>query len=121
MSGFPTKVLELSWHHTGNWLATGGSDSVVLWDCSGKGPQGRKPKMLEGHSTRISQLSFQHGADLLASGDADGLLLIWNPLRSLQHQAQHYFRSTISRIEWSAGNQTLAVGEKNGTVTGLQF
>lgn len=121
MSGFPTKVLELSWHHTGNWLATGGGDSVVLWNCSGKGPQGRKPKMLEGHSTRISQLSFQHGADLLASGDADGLLLIWNPLRSLQHQAQYYFQSTISRIEWSPGSQMLAVGEKNGIVTGLQF
>ena len=40
MYGFPTKVLELSWNSTGRWLATGGSSSVILWDCSGKGPAG---------------------------------------------------------------------------------
>ena len=49
MWGFPTKVLELSWDSSGRWLATGGGASICLWDCSGKGPAGRKPREFQGH------------------------------------------------------------------------
>lgn len=121
MWGFPSKVLELSWHHTGNYLATGGADTVTVWDCSGPGPRGRKPKMLEGHVTKLSQLVFQHRNDLLASGDTDGVVMIWNPLKSTQQVAGRYFESTISRLEWSPDNQMLAVGQRAGVVTGLRF
>jgi hypothetical protein len=55
MRGFPWKVLELFWHYGGSHLATGGSDTVVLRDCGGTGPEGRTPTMLEGHPTWITQ------------------------------------------------------------------
>ena len=38
MSGYSTKVRELSWHANSRFLATGGGPAVVVWDFSGKGP-----------------------------------------------------------------------------------
>lgn len=121
MWGFPTKVLELSWHYSGNSLVTGGGDSVVLWDCSGKGPSGRKPIMFEGHTTRITQLAFQHRADLLASGDAEGRVMLWDPLHRQQSIASLVLDSSITRLEWSIANRVLATGQRSGIVSGLQI
>ena len=46
MWGYPTKVRELAWDHTSRYLASGGGPVVVVWDYTGKGPQGSKPLML---------------------------------------------------------------------------
>jgi WD40 repeat protein len=116
MWGFPRKVLELSWHHAGNHLATGGSDTVVLWDCGGKGPEGRTPTMLEGHPTRITQLAFQPQGELLASADADGTLLLWNPLRATRPAAGRMFLTEITRVAWTPDGKRLAIGERAGSV-----
>lgn len=121
MWGFPTKVLELSWHHSGDYLATGGSNTATLWDCSGKGPSGREPKMLEAHSPRISRLAFQNRADVLASGDVEGAVLFWKPLRGKKHFAEGEFDSMITQLAWSPDDQCLAVGQRAGVVTGIQF
>lgn len=121
MTGFATKVRELSWHYSGNFLATGGSDSIVLWDCSGKGPEGRTPRILESHANRLTQLAFQHQGDQIASADLDGIVMLWNPLSDI---APYYFRgfdSEITRVAWSQADQQLAIGEVNGTITVLGF
>lgn len=119
MSGFAMKVLELSWHHTGDFLATGGSDTVILWDCSGKGPEGRTPKMLEGHSTRITQLAFRHRGDEIASSDADGRVLVWSPLTHSTPFFMQQCDSAVSRLVWSPDDQSFAIGEKSGVITCL--
>lgn len=121
MWGFPTKVLELAWHRTGDHLATGGSDTIVWWDCRGKGPEGRKPKMFEGHPSRLRQLAFQDKGDLLASGDESGLLYLWNPLRGSKPLGGYTFGSAISRIAWSPDDRLLAVGQDEGTLVVLDF
>jgi WD40 repeat protein len=117
MWGFPTKVLELAWHDSGNCLATGGSDTVMLWDCSDPGPEGRKPRALEGHATKLTQLAFQGDGDLLASADADGFVLLWCPPTSSTPLAQQMLRSSVSRLCWSPDGRLLAVGEEHGTLT----
>ncbi len=43
MRGFPSKVRQLAWHRGNRWLATGGGPSIAVWDCSGRGPEGRTP------------------------------------------------------------------------------
>ena len=121
MSGFATKVLEMSWHRSGNYLATGGSDSIVLWDTSGAGPEGRKPKMLEGHPTRLTQLQFQARGDDIASADADGMLLLWTPLTHVTPYFARAFESAVTRLAWSPDDQRLTVGERDGTITTLGF
>lgn len=120
MWGFPTKVLEVAWHHRGERLVTGGSDTIVLWDCSGKGPEDRKPKMFEAHPAKITQLAFQYRGDLLASSDNDGFLFVWNPLKQKLPVAGQIFSSSISRLAWSPDDRLLAVGQQDGTITVLQ-
>ena len=121
MTGFATKVLELSWHRSGDYLATGGSDSIVLWDCSGAGPEGRMPKMLEGHPTRITQLQFQSHGDEIASSDADGTVLLWSPLTHKTPWFMRTFESKVTRLAWSPDDRMLAIGEQKGTITTLGF
>jgi WD40 repeat protein len=119
MWGFATKVLQLSWHHSGRYLATGGSDSVILWDCSGPGPEGRKPRMLEAHLTRLTQLAFQHRGDLLASSDADGFLRVWSPNQNTKPIAMRMLPSAISRVAWSSDDRLLAIGQEHGGIHGM--
>ena len=121
MTGFATKVLELSWHRSGDCLATGGSDSIILWDCSGAGPEGREPRMLEAHATRLTQLTFQSRGDDIASADADGIVMLWTPLRSSEPYFFRGFDSMITRLAWSSDDQRLAVGERDGKVTSIGF
>jgi WD40 repeat protein len=45
MLGYSTKVRELSWHANSRFLATGGGPAVVVWDFSGKGLAGSKPRL----------------------------------------------------------------------------
>jgi hypothetical protein len=56
MSGYPTKIRELSWHANSRSLATAGGPSVVVWDFSGKGPAGSKPISLDHHKKFLTQL-----------------------------------------------------------------
>lgn len=119
MWGFPTKVLELAWHRGGLYLATGGGPTIVLWDCSGKGPEGRQPRMFEGHSGRLRQLSFQHHGDRLASADVEGGLLIWTPLQAVRPVARWDYGSEITRLAWSRDDRRLAVGRRCGAVGAL--
>ena len=67
MHGFPSKVLELSWDSTGTWLATGGGKQIALWDCSGEGPAGRRPRLYKEHTNKVTQLAFQANGEILAS------------------------------------------------------
>ena len=60
MAGYPTKVRELAWDATSQFLATGGGEVVVVWDCSGDGPAGSTPLAFELHEKTISTLAFQH-------------------------------------------------------------
>ena len=121
MTGFATKVLELSWHRSGDYLATGGSDTIILWDCSGAGPEGREPRMLEAHATRLTQLTFQSKGDDIASADADGIVMLWTPLKSSKPYFFREFDSMITRLAWSSDDQRLAVGERDGKVTSIGF
>ena len=115
MSGFPTKVLELSWDSSGRWLATGGSSSVVLWDCSGKGPADRKPREYVEHSNKLTQLAFQPNGKLLASAGNDAVLALWDPMTHDKVIERKSLSSPVSCLRWSKKDE-LAIGQKDGKV-----
>lgn len=119
MSGFPTKVLELSWSSKGQWLATSGGTSVCLWDCSGKGPEGRAPRELMAHSTRVTQVAFQPDGKLLASSDVEGFVVLWNPANHDKAIGARALSSTISCLRWTKGAR-LAAGLHDGRVVILR-
>lgn len=115
MLGFPTKVLDLSWESSGRWLATGGGSVICLWDCSGKGPAGRRPKQLDGHLDKICQLAFQLDGPLLASADAQSLLLLWNPSAHFKVVGGLVLPAPVTSLRWNRSGE-LAVGQRDGTV-----
>lgn len=115
MWGFPTKVLELSWDSSGRWLATGGGATVCLWDCSGKGPSGRKPRQYEAHINKLTQLAFQPDGDLLASTDADSMLILWQPIKHDKIIGGAELSSPASCLRWCKGGK-LASGQQDGKV-----
>lgn len=116
MSGFPTKVRALAWDASSRWLATGGSATVCLWDCAGKGPAGRKPVELDGHQDLVSALAFAPVGDTLASGGADGRVFLWRPDKSETPLAMIETGAPIAALAWTANGEQLAVGTENGLV-----
>lgn len=116
MFGYPTKVRELAWNCGSRYLATGGGDAVVVWDCSGRGPRGTTPLMLEAHKENLSALAFQQVGLHLASGGEDGRVVLWYPGKSKTPLAQTRYPDGISQLHWSPDDKTLAVGTEAGTV-----
>ena len=119
MSGYPTKVRELSWDAASQYLATGGGHEVTVWDCSGRGPEGSKPITLSGHRDFLSVVRFQHDGKLLASGGADGMVYVWQLRGSLRSRAVHEADLTagVTKLAWSPNDQYIAVGDELGGVS----
>ena len=112
MRGYPAKVRQLAWHRASRWLATGGSEAVSVWDCGGRGPEGREPTMLEWHHDLISALHYQPAGDWLASGARDGSVGIWSPTQRAQFITGGKIASGVTRVAWSPdGAQLAACGE----------
>jgi WD40 repeat protein len=116
MNGYATKVRELAWDSTSRYLATGGSEVVVVWDFSGKGPSGSKPLMLEGHQAFISNLAFAPGSMRLASAGLDGNLIVWNIAGKKKTEPIALFtgESEISSIAWHPQATSLAIACASG-------
>jgi len=81
MSGYAGKVDQTAWSANSRWLATAstGASSIVVWDFSGKGPEGSAPLQLELHEERIEHLTFQSNGPLLASAGRDWRVVLWRP------------------------------------------
>lgn len=118
MAGYPTKVRELAWDRTSRYLATGGSSWVLVWDCSGKGPEGSKPIMLEAHADDklVTALAYQKQGDYLASGGSDGLIALWQPGAAKRPLAQVRLDAGVTALCWSANERQLLAGTAGGTV-----
>jgi WD40 repeat protein len=116
MSGYPTKVRELSWDHTSRYLATGGSTAATVWDCSGKGPAGSTPLSFELHEKPLSAVAFQHHGPILASAAPDGTIALWHPGGSNKALAVVEVGEGISQLKWSPGDGRFAIGGESGSV-----
>ncbi len=121
MSGYPKKVRQLAWSASSRYLATGGGGAVVIWDCSGKGPENTEPLELKGHQAPLTSLSYQARGPLLLSGDESGQLFLWDPetLREPLGKAAEW--SAISRTAWSPRGECVAAGTADGTVRLMRF
>ncbi len=98
------------------YLATGGGPIATVWDCSGKGPAGRKPIQLQDHNGPISVLAYQHAGPVLASGGADGRVALWCPGARRTPLGQVDLLAPVVAFAWSPDDRSLAVGDEAGSV-----
>lgn len=116
MTGYPSKVTELAWDHTGRWLAVGSAPVVTLWDHRGRGPQGRRPVTLEGHTETVTALAWSPASTMLLAGAADGRLLCWPFTRTRGHTPRTVATcpARISRLAFAADEQLLIADDAGG-------
>jgi WD40 repeat protein len=116
MSGYPAKVLQLSWDTSNRYLATGGSETVTIWDCK-RSPEGTKPRTCEGHDDLITALAYQHRGDLLASSDAAGTVIVWAPTRSSTPVARHAYNAEVVSVAWDPTDATIVAATADGMIS----
>lgn len=115
MSGYSARVRSLSWSADGAFLATSGSEQLILWPFDGKdGPMGRQPQLLAQHEARCVQVACHPKQTVAAAGYADGT--VW--LVRLDDGALIEVRSAdgqpITALGWSDDGQVLGYGTENG-------
>ena len=115
MSGYETRLKELSFSHDSKWLATGGGKDVCVWDCTGAGPEGREPLQLP-QTARTTAVAFQHQHSLLVTGDASGTFTLWSPTRKNPMVAEVKMPAAATKFAWSPDDALLAVGTEQGVV-----
>jgi WD40 repeat protein len=116
MTGYPTKVRELSWDASSRYLATGGGPTPCIWDFAGEGPAGSHPLQFEAHEDNVTCLAFQHRGGFLASAGEDGLVALWHPGKQLGTLAVAKHADAVSQLAWSPDDRQLAVGTAMGGV-----
>jgi len=117
MRGYDGKLELVGWSDNSRYLASSAGNEVVLWDFSGKGPEGTKPIVLNGHTERVDSFAWQPGGDHLVSAGRDWRLTLWRPGKSKQAIDVQMLDSEISVVRFSPDGKRLVVGEKKGRLT----
>lgn len=110
MSGYATRVRSMNWTADGAFLATGGSDQLILWPFSGKdGPMGKQPTMLAPHAKKVSIVACHPKQPMVAVGYEDGLVLLVrldDGAEVLAHSSD--LDTPVTALAWSGDGLQLA-------------
>jgi WD40 repeat protein len=122
MSGYPGKTQSMSFSRTGKWLATSGSDAMVLWPFFGGGPMGKAPSELAGgDGITCTQVAYHPQQDIVAGGFADGLVVAADVGSSRIVPLAPPRGSPVSTLAWSPDGAFLALGTESGFAAILDF
>jgi WD40 repeat protein len=115
MSGYSARVRSLSWSHDGGFLATSGSDQLILWPFDGKdGPMGRQPTLRAPSPARCSMVACHPRQPVAAAGFADGTVLLVRLDDGALILAREADGDPVSALGWDQSGQTLAFGTETG-------
>jgi WD40 repeat protein len=122
MSGYSARVRSLSWSAGGDFLATSGSEQLILWPFDGKtGPMGRQPTMLARGEVRLSVVACHPRQPVAALGTAEGQVLLVRLDDGALIEVRTADGDAASALGWDASGQTLAFGTESGAAGVLTF
>ena len=122
MSGYSARVRSLAWTAGGKFLATSGSEQLILWPFDGKdGPMGRQPKLEASSPARVSVVASHPRQPVVAVGYADGAVVLVRIDDGALIQVKAAGESPVSALGWTANGQTLAFGTEGGEAGALAF
>ncbi len=115
MAGYAAKVRSLDWTADGDWLATGGSNQLILWPFAGKdGPLGKMPRMLAPAQGLAVEVACHPRQPVVAVGFADGLVLLVRLDDGAEIVARRPGAAPVSALAWNATGSLLAFGTEDG-------
>ena len=122
MSGYSARVRSLGWTADGEYLATSGSEQLILWPFDGKdGPMGRQPKLMAQSKARASVVACHPRQPVVAVGYADGVVTLVRIDDGALILVKEAGVSPVSALGWAASGQTLAFGTEAGEAGALSF
>jgi WD40 repeat protein len=122
MSGYSARVRSLSWSAGGEFLATSGSEQLILWPFDGKeGPMGRQPQMLAASPSRVAVVACHPRQPVAAAGFSDGAVVLVRIDDGALIQVKAAGTSPVSALGWDENGQTLAFGTEAGEAGALSF
>jgi WD40 repeat protein len=115
MSGYSAKVRSTAWTADGKWLATSGSEQLILWPFGSKdGPMGKQPRMLIPYDKRAVAVACHPSQDVVAVGFEDGLVMLSRLEDGAEILAKKPGAAPVSALAWNATGSKLAFGTEDG-------
>jgi WD40 repeat protein len=121
MSGYSTRVRSLSWTADGAFLATSGSEQLILWPFDGKdGPMGRQPRVLAPSEARVTMVAAHPKQAVVAAGYGDGTVWLVRIDDGALIAAREKDGNAVTALGWDPSGQALAFGtEKDAGILTL--
>jgi len=115
MSGYSARVRSFGWTASGKWLATAGSEQLVMWPFQAKdGPMGKTPEMRAAFAVRATVVAPHPKQEIVAVGYADGTILLVRVDDGAEVVAKHPGASSVTAIGWDGAGVVLAWGTEDG-------
>jgi WD40 repeat protein len=115
MSGYSARVRSFAWTASGKWLATSGSEQLVLWPFQGKdGPMGKTPTMFAAFAVRASVVACHPKQEVVAVGFADGTVLLVRVDDGAEVLAKKPGSAPVTALAWDPVGSLLAFGTEDG-------
>ncbi|HEX5212761.1 MAG TPA: WD40 repeat domain-containing protein [Pseudolabrys sp.] len=122
MSGYSARVRSLGWTADGDFLATSGSEQLILWPFDGKdGPMGRQPKLQAPSQARVAVVACHPRQPVVAVGYADGAVTLVRIDDGALIEVRAKGNGPVTALGWDANGQTLAFGTEAGEAGALSF
>jgi WD40 repeat protein len=122
MSGYSARVRSLSWTAGGEFLATSGSEQLILWPFDGKdGPMGRQPKLQAPSQARVVVVASHPRQPVVATGYADGAVVLVRIDDGALIEVKAAGLAPVSALGWDANGQTLAFATEAGEAGALSL
>jgi WD40 repeat protein len=115
MSGYSAKVRSMAWTAGGKWLATSGSEQLILWPFASKdGPMGKQPQMLAPYDKRAVAVACHPKQEIVAVGFEDGLVMLCRMEDGAEILAKKPGAAPVSALAWGEEGAKLAFGTEDG-------
>ena len=115
MTGYSARVRSFGWSASGKWLATSGSEQLVLWPFQSKdGPMGKTPTMYAAFAVRAVAVACHPKQEVVAVGYADGTVLLVRLDDGAEVLAKKPGAAAVSALAWDSTGALLAWGAEDG-------
>lgn len=115
MRGYWTKPTNMAWSADRKWLATSGSETVIIWPFDKMGPDGREPIQLGwSNATFVTCVAAHPQDDVFAAGFEDGAVIFIDIESKKAFTATAPSGHAVTALSFSPDGQSLAAGTSNG-------